>query len=170
MRVDVSVDHHRRIEVVNQRREAFEPSMWPILGVADTAGGAVGEQHIHARPAAGKPRLPGVSPGERASASALLALGPLVGTRVVSDGTAEAGDPQTGDGHDASVGVDCAGRPWPLRRHPCPHPTGSLVRISGQIGVVVAGNEHARRIQLIGQVLQIRKRQIACAEDHVDSE
>ena len=160
-----------RIEVVNQRREAFEPSMWPILGVADATGGAVGEQHIHAPPTAGKSRLPSVSPGERASeASTLLALGPLIGAGVVPDGTTEARDPQTGDGHDASVGVDRAGGPWPLRGHARPHPTRSLVRVSGQIDVVVSGNEHARRIQLIGQVLQIRKRQIARTEDHVDSE
>lgn len=138
--------------------------------VADPERRTVRQQDVDAALVAADLLGPGLGSGQCSRAATLLALCPLIGATVVPDGTPEAGNAQSGGRDDPAIGVDRADGTWPRARQAGPHPPGPAGGIPGQVGVVVTGNEHARRIQHVGEVFEIVERQIARAEDQVDAQ
>ena len=170
VRMDVSVQQQLWPQRSDHVVEAFEADVSRVGVVADAERRAVRQQHVDAAVSALKFLLPAIGARQRPGAPSLLTLGPLIGSAVVADGTTESGDTQSRDVDDLAIGVHGSDRTRPRAGKPCTHPPRAARRIAGQIGVMIAGNEDAGRVQRIRQVLEVVERKIARPEDQIDIE
>lgn len=170
MGMDVAVQQNLRLQGPDHVAQALEADVRWIGVVAHPERRTVGQQNVDPASIPARSFGPRLSAGQRPRPTALLALGPLVGPAVVSDRSAEPRNAKSRSSHDAAVGIDRADRSRPRTRQSRSHPSGTAGGVPGQIRVVVAGNEHTRGIENVGEVFQIVERQIARPQNQVDAQ
>jgi hypothetical protein len=133
-----------------------------VLPVTHAEWSGMGEQDVDAAPVA-HPAAPGAyAKSERAPAH--LALRVLVGTLLVPDAAAEAGDAEAGRVDDPAVDVVAAARTRDRRLD-----DNRPIRVGpvAEVGVVVAGHVEQWDAGARHEILEVVERQVAAAEDQV---
>jgi hypothetical protein len=86
----------------------------------------------------------------------------------VAQAAAEARHSESGDVDDPPVGVDRAGRPRRVGRHPGPHlETTARGRVAADVRVVVARDEDERYVELRHQMSEELEREVAAGHNDV---
>jgi hypothetical protein len=153
----VTVQEQRRREAHDELSVGYEPLVRRVVPVADTAGWRVREQHVDASViAAPAPASDGCEPP---GPPALLALRVLVRALRVAKAAAEPGQAKTSDVDDSTVGVHRPERPrWLVGHTGAQHKTTASLPVSVDVGIVVAGDEDKRHVQLTHETVQVVER------------